>query len=161
MCPAAHTDWPSTGPTSGSLWTEGWKSCGPAMVQIWANSLPPPALQEWPLTAQISGWRWVSVTRSLSSKKWEHRARRDFLLRDYEYSRRGFEDMKRSGVAWVFRLLLMVPAFLQLNSQVSVTTWHNDNWRTGENTNETQLSINSINTQGFGRLCQIPLPSTP
>jgi len=69
--------------------------------------------------------------------------------------------MKRSGVAWVFRLLLMVPAFLQLNSQVSVTTWHNDNWRTGENTNETQLSINSINTQGFGRLCQIPLPSTP
>jgi hypothetical protein len=44
--------------------------------------------------------------------------------------------------------------------QVSVTTWHNDNWRTGQNTSETHLTTSSFNN-GFGLLCKIPLPSTP
>jgi hypothetical protein len=39
-------------------------------------------------------------------------------------------------------------------SQVSVTTWHNDNWRTGQNTNETVLTTANVAASSFGLLCQ-------
>ena len=48
----------------------------------------------------------------------------------------------------------------QLDGQVSVTTQHNDNWRTGQNTQETSLTT-AINKNNFGLLCKIRLLSTP
>ncbi len=45
--------------------------------------------------------------------------------------------------------------------QVSVTTWHNDNWRTGQNTSENALKTSNVNETTFGLLCKIPLLSAP
>jgi hypothetical protein len=39
---------------------------------------------------------------------------------------------------------------------VNVTTWHNDNGRTGQNINETTLTT-SINKNNFGKLCSYTL----
>jgi hypothetical protein len=39
-------------------------------------------------------------------------------------------------------------------AQVSVTTWHNDNWRSGQNTNETILTTTNVTSGSFGLLCQ-------
>lgn len=62
--------------------------------------------------------------------------------------------------AWVVCLLILVLGPNQSNGQVNVTTWHNDNWRTGQNTSEIHLT-NGINKDNFGLLCKIPLLSTP
>jgi hypothetical protein len=67
--------------------------------------------------------------------------------------------MKKS--AWVVCLLMLLLGRLQSGGQVNVTTWHNDNWRTGENTNEIILKKSSFNNNGFGLLCKISLPSSP
>jgi hypothetical protein len=63
--------------------------------------------------------------------------------------------MKKSVTRMLSLLLLMFGA-AQLHgqvSQVNVTTWHNDNWRTGQNTNEIHLTA-SINKNNFGLLCK-------
>jgi hypothetical protein len=41
----------------------------------------------------------------------------------------------------------------QATSPVSVTTWHNDNWRTGQNTSETILKPNNVGKATFGKIC--------
>lgn len=46
-------------------------------------------------------------------------------------------------------------------NQASVLTWHNDSWRTGQNTNETHLTTGSFANNGFGLICRISLPSSP
>jgi hypothetical protein len=38
-----------------------------------------------------------------------------------------------------------------------VLTWQNDNYRTGDNLNETVLTYNSINKNTFGQLCSTKL----
>jgi hypothetical protein len=40
---------------------------------------------------------------------------------------------------------------------VNVATWHNDNWRTGQNVNETAFNSSSLSDTNFGLLCSISL----
>ena len=40
---------------------------------------------------------------------------------------------------------------------VNVTTWHNDNYRTGQNTSETTLTPSNVAKNTFGLLCSITL----
>src|SRR5271155_2564988 len=40
-------------------------------------------------------------------------------------------------------------------AQVNVTTWHNDNWRTGQNIQEKILTVNNVNKSQFGLICRI------
>lgn len=42
-------------------------------------------------------------------------------------------------------------------AQVSVTTWHNDNWRTGQNTSETVLTYANVKPNTFGLICSVPV----
>jgi hypothetical protein len=41
--------------------------------------------------------------------------------------------------------------------QVAVTTYHNDNYRSGANTNETTLTTANVNAQSFGKLLALPV----
>jgi hypothetical protein len=51
-------------------------------------------------------------------------------------------------------LLAMVLGAMPLQGQVNVTTWHNDNGRTGQNTHETVLTRALVgNKNEFGKLC--------
>ncbi len=45
-------------------------------------------------------------------------------------------------------------------AQVSVTTYHNDNARTGQNTQETILTPSNVNSQNFGKLFALTLDGT-
>jgi hypothetical protein len=67
-------------------------------------------------------------------------------------------EMKKQIGLWA---LILFFCFEHLKAQVSVTTWHNDNGRTGENISETHLNTGSFAHRGFGRLCEVPLPSSP
>src|SRR6202008_35596 len=48
----------------------------------------------------------------------------------------------------LFSLLLVGP----VHGQVNVSTWHNDNSRTGQNLSETILTTANVNTSTFGKL---------
>jgi hypothetical protein len=81
--------------------------------------------------------------------------------------------MKESTVVRAFALVAIllhgvifsaVLSAAQAPPPVSVTTWHNDNWRTGQNTNETTLTTGAngkVNKPTFGLVCKISLSSTP
>jgi hypothetical protein len=49
-------------------------------------------------------------------------------------------------------VILLCPAANLLVAQVSVTTYHNDNARTGQNTAETTLTPANVNSGQFGKL---------
>jgi hypothetical protein len=59
----------------------------------------------------------------------------------------------------MFRLfclsLLLVPQLAL--AQVSVTTWHYDLARSGDNPNETALTTKTVKSSGFGKLCSYPV----
>jgi hypothetical protein len=65
------------------------------------------------------------------------------------------------SVAVVLQTILAINLLLAPGSaQQNVTTWHNDNLRTGQNTNETTLTPSNLGTQnhsGFGQLCHYGL----
>src|SRR5450631_798279 len=46
---------------------------------------------------------------------------------------------------------------LSLRAQVNVTTYHNDNARTGQNTQETTLTALNVNSTQFGKLFTVPV----
>jgi hypothetical protein len=48
-------------------------------------------------------------------------------------------------------VLVTVLSNSQCLGQVNVTTWHNDNSRTGQNTSESALNTSNVNSTNFGR----------
>jgi hypothetical protein len=60
--------------------------------------------------------------------------------------------------SYLGNLLLLAMTLIpppSLGQTVNVTTWHNDNWRTGQNTNETTLTTTLVgDPTKFGRICQ-------
>ena len=67
--------------------------------------------------------------------------------------------MKTVSMAWALCLSMIVLSRGQSDGQVNVTTWHNDNGRTGQNTNETTLTTSNVNKATFGKICSYPLSS--
>ena len=64
--------------------------------------------------------------------------------------------MKGLSVTRSFVVLILVLSWLSVRgqSQTNVVTWHNDNWRTGENIHETALNPTNINSPStFGKIC--------
>jgi hypothetical protein len=57
-------------------------------------------------------------------------------------------DLKVLSTAFSFLALALLP----VTAQVSVWAYHNDNYRTGLNTNETILNLTNVNPTSFGRL---------
>ncbi len=69
--------------------------------------------------------------------------------------------MKGQAARWVLFLLTVTTGVGLATGQVNVTTWHNDNWRTGQNTSETILKISNVNKASFGLLCKTLLFTSP
>ncbi len=59
------------------------------------------------------------------------------------------------GRRWL--LLVVILTSVLLNAQVNVLTYHNDNWRTGQNTSETILTPSNVQDNTFGKLCSAPV----
>jgi hypothetical protein len=59
----------------------------------------------------------------------------------------------------ILALALSLGAIPSLAQGVSVTTWHNDEGRTGQNSAETALTASNVNQNQFGLLCKINLSS--
>jgi hypothetical protein len=112
---------------------------------------------EWHSTVRTFGWRWVSAITSASSKRKSEadESEEESPERD-EIAKQGEEnDMKASAVVCTFCMTVIVLSAAQAVGQVSMTTQHNDNWRTGQNTHETILTTGNVNKSRFGLLCKI------
>ena len=59
----------------------------------------------------------------------------------------------RSATCGIWMSLVLTAA----SGQVNVTTYHNDNSRTGQNLNETILTTANVSTSSFGRLFSVPV----
>jgi hypothetical protein len=56
--------------------------------------------------------------------------------------------------------LVLLGCLAPVQAQVSVTTFHNDNARTGQNTQETILTPSNVNFNQFGKLFSVPVTGT-
>ena len=64
---------------------------------------------------------------------------------------------KRIAASAVLSMLVFLVAALRADSQVNVTTAHNDIGRTGQNLNETILTTSNVNPTQFGKLFSQPV----
>jgi len=53
--------------------------------------------------------------------------------------------------------MFLLQLSLYTAAQINVTTYHNDNARTGQNTQETALTTANVNTSTFGKLFSVAL----
>ena len=65
--------------------------------------------------------------------------------------------MKRMAICYIGMLVVSLFCILSsvLQAQVNVTTYHNDNARTGQNTQETILTTANVNSSQFGKLFSV------
>jgi hypothetical protein len=67
------------------------------------------------------------------------------------------KDMKARGILLGLSFMMALTVSVQAAPLVSVLTYHNDNTRSGQNTNETILTAANVNTNSFGRLFSYPV----
>src|SRR5947209_4320714 len=75
-----------------------------------------------------------------------------FMHLTFSNQSRGYRTIRAlfCSVLTVYGAIIGSP--LCANAQVNVLTYHNDNARTGLNTNETVLTIANVNSNTFGRM---------
>ena len=71
----------------------------------------------------------------------------------------GVNSVKRTGACHIGFVAVVVfcTSSIALQGQVNVTTYHNDNARTGQNTQETILTPGNVNSGQFGKLFSVPV----